>query len=518
MKINWALLGLLAGIGIGVFAQGFTVEWLIAQVDAHIAWIVVACFLAFFLVFALSALLQRLIRRQLKPKYETVSDVVGDASEVVARAAGLSAEDTENSSQILRSGVAIYGAWSFRLLMLRATVGLLLALGGVFTTYLLIQQNERIAEQTVAVEAQTLAAESQTELLTQQLNLSSAQNELMALNLVVSLRERLTEAPVPAEDFAALFFDRLASPVSDTCSLVPAAERPDFYPGPNQSEIEAIVGLVQSDRLGARVRDALGYLLSDKNPSVVLAALLILDASNAIPKGRGPVRLSGLALDSLTLENAVEVEIVDAQIGNFSCAECEVSVMSSWVMNISAAKIDQIFSSAINGFRPLGVPTPLTDFETLMEDFNRREQAMLDALKEVWVRNTLLTHTLSIEPVRSIDRSTAFAVLDNGDPQLLPEAAAPLGLMALRGGVRRAGMSPMGSFQLYGNDGVLELSGFDFDSSAETCRRLETFARQNPFVDVSLEPFANMFVVPDVFDPSVSPLFEPVPLGEPTPD
>ncbi|MEO0664834.1 MAG: hypothetical protein AAFY97_03765 [Pseudomonadota bacterium] len=353
MKINWALLGLLAGIGIGAFGQAFGVEWLVAQVRAHVGWIAFACFAALFLIFALGAVLQWLSRRYLQPRYESVSDVLGDATTVVARTAKLSDADTEKAGQIIRSGVAIYGAWSFRLIMLRATVGLLLALGGVFTTYLLIQQNERIAEQTEAVEAQTLAAESQTTLLTQQLSLSTAQNELMALNVVATLRERLASAPL---DWAPRIQEigHLTSYRDFACRLTWSDEPRPLYGAPNQSEIAALADLARSEELGARVIAALTYLLEDRDPSVVLSAVYVFDRLGTLPDLDGPITLRDLAIERLEFNHPFRVHLDGVYADLVWCLDCDLSLTASVIADVAVPSVSSVTNSFVDR---LSMPT-----------------------------------------------------------------------------------------------------------------------------------------------------------------
>ncbi|MEO1704539.1 MAG: hypothetical protein AAFR50_04260, partial [Pseudomonadota bacterium] len=329
MKVNWALLGLLAGIGIGAFGQAFGVDVLIEGIRQHMVTIAVVAFAALALLLIAGILLERFFRETLKPRYESVSDVVSDATSVVGRAINLEDKDVEKASQIVRSGAAIYGVWSFRLLFLRTTIGVLIALGGAFATFVLIQQNdllrgqsELLGEQNTAVRAQTTAAENQTDLLLRQLSLSEAQNDLMALNLVATLRQRLSrEALRPSEvqlpEIEGEFFPHKETGL--TCSLAQAVPNLGLYPKANPSELGAIGDLTQSASLGPRVVGALNNLVRDEDPSVAFAAFQLLDGIDGAE--HNSVTLSNITAETLVILSDWHVFFAESALGEVICQD-----------------------------------------------------------------------------------------------------------------------------------------------------------------------------------------------------
>lgn len=355
MRFNWALLGLVAGIGIGVFLQSFTIETIIDGVRQHMVTIALGALAAFVILGLAGVLLERFFRKTLKPRYDVASDVVGDATAVVGRALKLDGRDVENVSQIVRSGASIYGAWSFRLLFLRTTLGLLIALGGAFATFVLIQQNDLLreqsrllADQNEAVSAQTTAAQSQTDLLSRQLTLSEAQNELMALNLVATLRERLSRQAMHTSEVMLPQMEGSFFPVDETalaCELAQTTPDMLLYQGGNPSELGAISDLMQSASLGPRVKSALNHLLRDEDPSVAFAAFQLLDRHGGAEAKW--ISLENIIADVLTIESDAHVSLSNSILGKVTCDSCTFSFESSLAMAVRSRGLRSVTNSVI---------------------------------------------------------------------------------------------------------------------------------------------------------------------------
>ncbi|MEM6758478.1 MAG: hypothetical protein AAF601_03260 [Pseudomonadota bacterium] len=204
--------------------------------------------------------------------------------------------------------------------------------------------------------SQTALMEAQTARLQEQTEAAALQNEIIALNLVNELRDQIlasVETRPLGEWLATIGVLRPDDPLvrygssSESCALGFDMNHPLSGPT-SDAAIGAIVQLAQSDRLGARVIEALGLLAGDRHGSVALAAATALEAVGQ-PVSKGIVLRDLFLPDTVRLTAQVyDVNLRRSYVMNFVCPNCRVHLTGSMYQFGAPIEVSGGYNLAIN--------------------------------------------------------------------------------------------------------------------------------------------------------------------------
>ena len=385
MRLNHTLFGILIGGILGFIVFAFGVDWMIDQIEERTGMIVLIAVVILILIVVIFLSYERWLERLFSSNTTKLSDILHELINLLDDSKFIKdLEYYKKVSKALRNGVTVFAAWSLRLMIFRAILAVALALGGVFASYILVQQNRLIAEQsaliaeqTVASNSQAAAADTQTKMLREQITISETQNELMALNLVTTLRERLIGSA--QFDSADPEFEIELEPieVSEQCVVAISDKGNALYSPANRLEISAIISLAKSQRVGPRVVDALRHLLRDENPSVSFSSLVILDEVNALHFPEF-VEISNIRASKLVLDSNISISIRNSIIRDFSCPNCTLHIEGSSVGLENFRADPSIFSSVVWHYGEWGMVSDIAGRSEKFKGANVSESILRD--------------------------------------------------------------------------------------------------------------------------------------------
>lgn len=294
---------------------------------------IVMCTLLFSLVVAV--LFRKHLFRWLRLQGEAgLENVVTHSTKAIAASAKGDVDDAaEHSSKVISSGLGWYVWASFYRWVIGSAIAILMVFGAFVGSVLLLEQNKKLEAQTQQLVAQNQQftiqnnkLEAQTQQLVSQNQQFALQNELMGLSMVSTFRERLAEelqitGVDPENDFNVL--------VSNRCRYK-SLRTTTFHRAPNRSAVSALIALAKNPQIGQRVQDAMIFLLSDRNSSVRLGALLVLDALDAVPKDTR-IGLTKMHVRGLFLRSDVTIYFNFSRARDISCLRCRVVFQNSYI-------------------------------------------------------------------------------------------------------------------------------------------------------------------------------------------
>lgn len=202
-----AWMGLVSNIGINQAIRTVAAQYAVYALAG--AAVIVALAI---LYIARDQIARKLFRTTTKEWDEFVDEVSAAVDEVADQRYG---ELKDRLTELSRSVVATITLWTARLALMRVMIALFVAGAGAFGTYVLIQQNDLIANQTITLEAQRDLAQNQVDLVRAQNELLNDQTQiaLIASHLQTAARrsiytpqvtEIITEVSQQFERFIAL--------------------------------------------------------------------------------------------------------------------------------------------------------------------------------------------------------------------------------------------------------------------------------------------------------------------------
>ncbi len=342
---------------LGVFTAGVVIvaiaigAWSVATERAlSLVAIAVGAIVALTVVLVLTLTFRRMIfSRFLGVSEASVERITLDTSSLVASTLRGDLEGSQRASQSLAGSLVGWWAWSsFYRWVIGTNLAFLVAFGGFAGTVLLFEQNKRLEEQNTRLSEQTIELQAQRRQLEAQIERFDLQNDLMALNVVAELRSRLEnttgQSPSWDDDLTSGFVSSRMDEVAQQVSAISAgcafeSRQVEMHRGPNPSEVIAISGLAESERLRLAVVNAMLSLTHDQDMNVRLGAVLVLDHLAELPSDL-EVSLSGMYVTDLKLqsESGIKLSFERSIIDGLWCRNCEVQVSNSMLISILGAK------------------------------------------------------------------------------------------------------------------------------------------------------------------------------------
>lgn len=343
-------------------------------------------------IFALSLVLivifafrDTIIRRTFGSAVTSLEELTQKFSQLASATIDKDSKRTADASSDMARGLLSWYAWvsSYRWII-NTNIALLIVFGGFTGTVLLFEQNNRIREQTKQLVEQAI-------LLRQQNDRMEVQNEIQLLSVVDELRTRMSStARSRTEQFvvtAATGFGGLSSlddfalddqaetddsvdKISGPSDVSPEAPCRVLVDGsglsrlPNPSEIRAIAGLAQSEKIGPSIIGALASLLYDENSGVVLGSMIILDDLGLLQEASGgTVTLRDVFIGTLEVSSDVKIVFEESFVKDFTCLNCKVSAQGTYISVVDNMTFANIDRSVVEAGAPSYISTlenPLT--------------------------------------------------------------------------------------------------------------------------------------------------------------
>jgi hypothetical protein len=326
---NYLLIGGLIGAVIGVFFTLFGPNILYEAFRDNVLLLA----LIFIFVLVLTALLlcyqEPILKFLFGAKRQNLKQVLDDISDAMeSLPIFFNTEGGKRISHAVRQGGTLYLSWSLRLLIFRTIIGCTVALGGIFGSYILIKQTEVMSKQSESLDVQ---------------------NALSSLNFVSNLRDRLKKDKIaifPVWELSQFNFV-LDDSVPAVSSNYLDRLKPELYSHPNQSDVQALSDIALSPELSDRMVRALEHLLKDDDPSVVIAALEVLNLAKKLRNGM-KVTIKNAYIHELTLDSSAHITFENSIVQSFTCSQCNVSSTSSILVKPHVSQFSEIHSSIID--------------------------------------------------------------------------------------------------------------------------------------------------------------------------
>lgn len=329
MNKNYLLIGGLIGAVIGVFFTLFGPNILYEAFRDNVRLLA----LIFIFVLVLTALLlcyqEPILKFLFGAKRQNLKQVLDDISDALESLPSFSnTEGGKRISHAVRQGGTLYLSWSLRLLIFRTIIGCTVALGGIFGSYILIKQTEVMSKQSESLDVQ---------------------NALSSLNFVSNLRDRLKKDKITIiPDWEMSQFDFvLDDKVPAVSSNYLVRLKPELYSHPNQSDVQALSDIALSAELSDQMVRALEHLLKDDNPSVVIAALEVLNHAKKL-RNDTKVTIKNAYIHELTLDSSAHITFEKSIVQSFTCSRCTVSSTSSIFVRPHVSQFSEVRSSIID--------------------------------------------------------------------------------------------------------------------------------------------------------------------------
>ena len=175
------------------------------------------------------------------------------------------------------------------------------------------------------------------------------QNALSSLNFVSNLRDRLKKDKITIiPDWEMSQFDFvLDDKVPAVSSNYLVRLKPELYSHPNQSDVQALSDIALSAELSDQMVRALEHLLKDDNPSVVIAALEVLNHAKKL-RNDTKVTIKNAYIHELTLDSSAHITFEKSIVQSFTCSRCTVSSTSSIFVRPHVSQFSEVRSSIID--------------------------------------------------------------------------------------------------------------------------------------------------------------------------
>ena len=168
-----------------------------------------------------------------------------------------------------------------------------------------------------------------TVLLFEQISKLEIQNELIGLEVTRQIRDQLFG------DGGSEFSPTTIEKIGRSRCEVQWLPLEKLENEPNQSSVAEIEHLLANPKISARVKQSLSFLRRDSSSKIRLSALLVEEAAGNLQSGFN-VALNNIRIENISLRGSYDVEIVDSEVGNFSCPSCAISVSDSIVDHLEA--------------------------------------------------------------------------------------------------------------------------------------------------------------------------------------
>jgi len=370
-------------IGVGMI----TVETIKEQIT--LVFVVIICLL---LVLCIVAFFREKIFEKLGLKVRVGTEDIADAINLFVGdiVNGRKHEAVESSKDVVRMGLSWYSWTSFYRWIIRTSIALLITFTGFAGTILILQQNERIREQTVKLKEQN--------------DLIENQKDFQILSLPNQLRKPFNS------DKADFITDTWMQSIEVEQCGIGLQEKKDLYPNPSEGSIKFILQLIDGSSLQNEMIEWLAPLLEDSNPSVRLGALILLDRLNKVPNDTTVV-LNNVHVESLTLNTSAKIHFNYSAVSGLKCKNCIVQFYRSIGDNIDVDEISGRQNIFI-GVQPKVFKVAEHNLFSLSRNYGGRRYE-LEATKLLFSRggNIALTHISGVDfipPETSCDQLEYF--------------------------------------------------------------------------------------------------------------
>ncbi|GFD70374.1 hypothetical protein KUL106_36370 [Alteromonas sp. KUL106] len=172
---------------------------------------------------------------------------------------------------------------------------------------------------------------------------------MFSLDVVANLRARLTRDRVaiyPKWSDRRYFFILHGDKVSSSDTIYLDSINTKLYPSLNQSEVLVLANILSSGRLSGDLHNTLLFLLEDDDPSIVLAALEILDVAGKLDGVT--VTITDAYIKDLKLDSDIHLVIQNSIVTSLTCDKCSISATASVITKSRIHKFNTLNNSIID--------------------------------------------------------------------------------------------------------------------------------------------------------------------------
>lgn len=325
----------------GTFLVG---AWSLAEdYAAQMTTLFVGALIASMILLTLAFILKdRMLKFILGSAQSSLSDVLN--SLVDAGDAAISGEKDRAKAEIkaaMTAMLAWYSWVNFYRWVLATGVAILLAFAAFTGSVLLFEQNAKLQAQTDILQIQTNQIGNQNRLL-------ANQNELFGLSLVRDIRERLKNDK--KKDYLSVYLHPAQSFTFEN-GTIKYRKKFTITDTPNQSTLEALLKQIivtgdQDKMVSSQIVSALQSLLYDRDSSVVLSALSILDRVGQVPEGT-KISLSEISILDLKLSSPIQLSLDKSLVSRLNCPNCSVEIFGSVILESQFKQLTAAYHSVV---------------------------------------------------------------------------------------------------------------------------------------------------------------------------